>query len=160
MINDQAEYFTDPNSTSSAGSDASLSIRVTMSLFEGNGFSTLDRDGLRVNEGGNGGLDAVIRNSRFVGNGADGLELDERAAGDAAFSVQRTDFQANGFFSSDSDGALDARLQRPVSSNNAGAGVALEQAPTGTGQVRIQRLMAAGNADGPVKVSGTVTVVQ
>lgn len=58
LINDQAEYFTDPASTSEEGSPASLLVEVIDSRFERNGFSLIDSDGLRINEGGEGTLEA------------------------------------------------------------------------------------------------------
>ncbi len=78
LINDQE----DPDDTgdpdngihgNSNGSDAALDVWVTASNFEDNGFSVSDRDGLRVNEGGPGKLNAVITLSRFHHNAADGI---------------------------------------------------------------------------------------
>ncbi|MGH7527177.1 MAG: right-handed parallel beta-helix repeat-containing protein, partial [Gemmatimonadales bacterium] len=73
LINDQAEYFTDPMSPSEAGSAAGLLVEVSDSRFEKNAFALIDSDGLRINEGGEGTLEAYIRETRFVDNGADGL---------------------------------------------------------------------------------------
>jgi hypothetical protein len=95
LINDQL----DPEDTgNSGGSEASLEVTVTGSVFEANGFSTLDRDGLRVNEGGRGDLLVVLAQTRAEGNGADGVELDERGAGDVRFHVSDSEFAANGSF--------------------------------------------------------------
>jgi hypothetical protein len=80
------------------GSDASLVVRITHSTFEDNGFDAIDNDGVRINEGGIGGIDFAIGHSRTAGNGADGIELDERGPGDARFTVQQTDILENGFF--------------------------------------------------------------
>ncbi len=103
LINDQE----DPNDTgdpdanpqvhgNSNGSSASLDVRVIGSRFAENGFLASDRDGLRVNEGGLGTLNAVISLSRFHHNGADGIELDERGEGDAVFNVSGTQLTLNG----------------------------------------------------------------
>ena len=103
LINDQEdpEDTGDPDNGihgNSNGSDAGLDVWVTASNFEDNGFSVSDRDGVRVNEGGLGKLNAVITLSRFHHNGADGIELDERADGDAVFAVTGSQLTANGEF--------------------------------------------------------------
>lgn len=98
VIDDQV----DPEDTSNPnGSAASLDVTVINATFDGNGFGALDRDGLRVNEGGEGSLHITIRNSVVSGNGADGIELDERAAGDVAFTVSNTHITGNGSFDLD-----------------------------------------------------------
>jgi hypothetical protein len=108
LINDQAEYFIDPNSTSPAGSDASLDVRVLASVFENNGFTALDQDGLRINEGGQGDLKADILLTRVEGNGGDGIELDERGAGDVQASVNASAMDRNGGFdAADFDDGID-----------------------------------------------------
>ncbi len=95
LINDQV----DPVDTSNPnGSEASLDVWVIGSRFADNGFGALDRDGLRVNEGGNGDLNAVISLDRVDHNGADGIELDERGIGDAVFNVSATQITRNGSF--------------------------------------------------------------
>ena len=49
-----------------------------------------------------------MRDTRFADNGADGLELDERAAGDADFSLRGTSLIGNGSFTSeDFDDGID-----------------------------------------------------
>jgi hypothetical protein len=81
-----------------AGSAASLDVSVLNSEFDGNGFVALDRDGLRVNEGGVGNLTIVIRNTRATDNGADGIELDERGDGNVDFTVSGSEITGNGSF--------------------------------------------------------------
>jgi hypothetical protein len=73
-------------------------VWVVGSRLAGNGFGALDRDGLRVNEGGTGSLNAVISLSRVEENRGDGIELDERDVGDAAFNVSATQIARNGSF--------------------------------------------------------------
>lgn len=95
LIDDQE----DPEDTSNPnGSAASLDVSVQHSSFEDNGFSALDRDGLRVNEGGSGSMLVVIRNSEAKGNGADGIELDERSDGSVVFTVSGSRITENGSF--------------------------------------------------------------
>lgn len=100
ILNDQAEYFNDPNSTSDAGSAAGLVVRVSGSTFDGNGFTDLDQDGLRINEGGAGNLHVTIDGTVVEDNGGDGVELDERSTGHVVFSVETTRLNHNGSFSS------------------------------------------------------------
>jgi hypothetical protein len=108
LINDQAEYFNDPNSTSDAGSNAGLLVMVRRSSFERNGLTVIDQDGLRVNEGGVGDLEVSIQGTRVVGNGGDGIEFDERAGGSAVFTVRNTALLFNGPFSAtDFDDGID-----------------------------------------------------
>ena len=54
---------------------------------------------------------------------------------------------------------LDARVQRATASENAGSGVAAEQAAPGAGTLRVQALTAAGNGDGEVTADVSVTLV-
>jgi len=96
----------------SNGSDASLEVVVIGSSFVGNGFGALDRDGLRVNEGGLGDLTFSIFDSNADDNGADGVELDERGPGDSVFEIVRSHFSGNGDFDQvapiDKDDGFDA----------------------------------------------------
>ena len=86
----------------SNGSDASLEVSVIGSFFgapdKGNGFGALDRDGLRINEGGLGNLMVSVLASRADDNGADGVELDERGAGNVEFLISGSHFARNGSF--------------------------------------------------------------
>jgi hypothetical protein len=95
LINDQVDAEDTENP---GGSDASLDVTVIGCRFVANGFSALDRDGLRINEGGAGGLVVSVDDTRAEGNGADGIELDERGVGDLRFKVTATQFTGNGSF--------------------------------------------------------------
>ncbi|MFN0155811.1 MAG: hypothetical protein ACKVUT_15665 [Gaiella sp.] len=95
LVNDQV----DPDDVANdGGSAASLEVTVIGSQFTDNGFGALDRDGIRINEGGEGGLRLTMALSRAEHNGADGIELDERGLGDATFSVASTLIVRNGSF--------------------------------------------------------------
>lgn len=156
LINDQAEYFTDPLSTSEAGSAASLRVNVSDSRFERNGFALIDSDGLRVNEGGEGTLETWVRGTHFARNGADGLELDERGAGDARFTLSRTVLTGNGSFTSDDfddgidvdeggDGDLDGRFSHVMADRNFEQGVDLNENGAGDLRVTMADVSAVGN---------------
>ncbi len=88
----------DPIPPNAAGSAASLEVSVLNSELDGNGFGALDRDGLRVNEGGAGDLTIVVRNMLATDNGADGIELDERGEGNADFTISGSQITGNGSF--------------------------------------------------------------
>lgn len=95
LVNDQV----DPIDTSNPnGSDASLDVLVVGSRFAENGFGDIDRDGLRINEGGTGNLNAIFSVTRVDHNGADGIELDERGVGDVTFNVSGTQITRNGSY--------------------------------------------------------------
>jgi hypothetical protein len=156
LINDQAEYLIDPASESEAGSAASLLVEVTDSRFERNGFALIDSDGLRVNEGGEGSLEANVRGTRFANNGADGLELDERSVGDAKFALRHTTLIGNGSFTSEDlddgidvdeggDGDLIGRFNDVVASRNFEQGVDLNENGMGDLRVFMADVLAAEN---------------
>jgi len=89
-------------------SDASVHLNVEWSNFFGNGTGVLDRDGVRVDEGGLGSIHARVAHSHIDANGGDGLELDERGEGGVWMNVHRSTFDDNGFFNeADLDDGLD-----------------------------------------------------
>jgi hypothetical protein len=108
LINDQLEYLTDPNSISQEGSDASIEVTVRRSTSRDNGFTALDQDGIRINEGGMGTLSFTISHSLVAGNGGDGVELDERGPGDVRVRGEHVAFNGNGGFDpADYDDGID-----------------------------------------------------
>lgn len=97
LINDQLDpSTTDGVQPNPAGSNASLSVTVLSARFASNGYSVSDRDGLRINEGGNGDLIVNFNLLRAEDNAADGVELDERGPGDVRFSSFGSSFARNG----------------------------------------------------------------
>jgi hypothetical protein len=158
LINDQAEYFSDPASTSEEGSAAGLRVEVVRSRFERNGFSLIDSDGLRINEGGSGTLAAHVRDTRFANNGADGLELDERGDGDADFSLQGTSLIGNGSFTTEDlddgidvdeggEGDLIGRFNDVLASRNFEQGFDLNENGPGDLRARMVDVKAVANAE-------------
>ncbi len=156
LINDQSGYLIDPSSTSQDGSDASLRIRISGSTFEDNGFTLIDQDGLRVNEGGIGGIDAVITHTQVLGNGGDGIELDERGVGSAVFTVEHSQLNRNGAFTAADfddgidvdeagDGDIDARFNQVVVNDNFEQGVDLNENHAGDLRVFMNKVEASGN---------------
>lgn len=156
LFNDQTGYLADPLSLDSAGSDASLRFSVNGSRFEDNGFALIDQDGIRVNEGGIGGIEAVVRHSSVIGNGGDGIEFDERRIGDAVFTVEHSMLNENGAFtSSDYDDGIDvdeagagninARFNHVVVNDNFEQGVDLNENHEGDLRVVMNVVEASGN---------------
>jgi hypothetical protein len=100
LINDQEDSSTpeegiQPNAN---GSAASVDVSILGSRFIHNGYSVSDRDGLRVNEGGDGDLVISVKYSIAHDNGADGIECDERGAGDVRVEMSGTQLTWNGPF--------------------------------------------------------------
>lgn len=82
-------------------SAASVDLEVIRSAILRNGATLSDKDGIRVDERGAGGITATIRDSRLDANGAEGVELDEGGAGSVRLSVRASTFNNNGFFDPD-----------------------------------------------------------
>ena len=80
------------------GSAATVDVSVINCRFIHNGYSVSDRDGLRVNEGGDGDLIITVKYTLAEENGADGIEVDERGAGDVQVEMLATRLIANGPF--------------------------------------------------------------
>jgi hypothetical protein len=158
IINDQAEYFNDPNSTSDSGSAAGLTVTVAGSRFEDNGFTDLDQDGLRINEGGAGDLTVTIDGTVVQNNGGDGVELDERSTGNAVYSVATTQLNGNGSFSSadfddgmdvdeSGDGDIIGRFRDVVASANFEQGLDINENDAGNIRAVLIRVTAVANAE-------------
>ena len=102
-----------------AGDGSAASIAVTLSgvMVENVGQGSFDADGLRVDERGSGSIFASISRSVFRGVGADGVELDEGQAGGVNATTRNSDFIDNGdycdperlgeFMPSEPEGAFD-----------------------------------------------------
>ena len=99
LVNDQEDPSTQeevqPNPN---GSAASVDVSVFNCRFVHNGYSVSDRDGLRVNEGGDGDLTITVKFTEAENNGADGIEIDERGAGDVRVEMFGTRLTGNGPF--------------------------------------------------------------
>jgi hypothetical protein len=95
LVNDQDDPSTP---TLDGDSDASVDVSIVRSRFLSNGYSVSDRDGLRVNEGGNGDLKITVTLSQSEDNAADGIEVDERGAGDVLVEMFGSRIMRNGKF--------------------------------------------------------------
>jgi hypothetical protein len=99
LVNDQEDDSTPEGEQPPAdGSAASVDVTVFNSRFVRNGYSVSDRDGLRVNEGGEGDLTITVRFAQADENGADGIEVDERGPGDVRVDMFAARLTGNGPF--------------------------------------------------------------
>lgn len=78
------------------GSPASIHLTCTFCKFYDVGNGTFDADGIRVDDRGDGGITAIIRNSSFMHVGADGNEYDEGDNGNVNIKTVNTVFRKNG----------------------------------------------------------------
>ena len=159
LVNDQVHPETEDGVQPIAdGSSASLYVEVTGSSFLGNGYSVSDRDGLRVNEGGEGSLTFVTRLSRSEDNAADGIELDERGAGDVTIDVTGLTLARNGKFDPldfddgfDIDeydaGSLLGKVSATSSIDNYEEGFDFNENNAGDFNVNMSLVNASGNAE-------------
>lgn len=83
-----------------ADSPASIVLDVRFSHILDNNIDrtdgVFDFDGIRVDEGGEGGIEARVLHSYFLRNRADGIELDEAGPGDVSLFVRQSTFDDNG----------------------------------------------------------------
>ena len=145
------------------GSAASIKFNMSNSLIKGNGIGELDYDGIRVDEGGEGNIDALIANSVIHDNGGDGVELDERGDGSVYANIKTSDFIFNGFFNpADLDDGLDVDEAESGSvvvaardssfASNADQGLDLDEAGAGDLSASLARILASSNLDEGIKL--------
>lgn len=144
-------------------SDASLRMFMKSSTVVGNGVGDLDYDGVRVDEGGMGGIQALVFDSVINENGGDGLELDERGDGRVWMMTRDSSYDGNGFFNeADLDDGLDIdeagagdlwfRAAETSFSNNFDQGLDLDEEQDGWARVHLFRVNANGNLGEGIKV--------
>jgi hypothetical protein len=128
-----------------------------------------DFDGVRVDQGGDGDIEARVRNSHFDDNLADGMELDETGVGSVYANVKNTTFDGNGEtvppsdrpdltdlddgFDIDEadDGDIVAKIKNTSLSNNFDEGLDLDEAGEGDVEVDVKNTVADGNRDEGLK---------
>src|SRR5918993_2623992 len=159
LINDQE----DPSTTDGAqpdarGSAASIEVTVVNSRFIHNGYSVSDRDGLRINEGGNGDLTITVKHSSAHDNGADGIEVDERGAGNVHIDVVHTKLTENGRFDpldlddgfdidEYNDGSIIGTVFQTSANRNFEEGFDFNENNAGDLRVDMQQVAANGNGE-------------
>jgi hypothetical protein len=157
LVNDQVDQDDTANPN---GSDASLDVVVTDSRFLTNGFGRLDRDGLRVNEGGLGDLRFTVIGGVADGNGADGIELDERGTGDVHLDVSNSTIVNNGSFDvtltdlddgfdvdESGDGSIFAKVTNTVANDNKEEGLDFNENDAGDLRVELVSVEASRNLE-------------
>ena len=159
LVNDQVDpSTTDDVQPDDRGSAASLEVAVFLSRFSGNGYSVSDRDGIRVNEGGEGSLTFTSRLSKSEDNAADGIELDERGAGDVIIDVSDTYILRNGKldpadlddgFDIDeaNDGSIIGKMVRSAAIDNFEEGLDFNENNAGDLRVDLTLVVATGNGE-------------
>jgi hypothetical protein len=150
-----------------ADSDAGIVLVIASSTVLGNGFRAgfSDFDGVRIDEGGGGGLEATIHDSRFADNAGDGLELDERGDGNATADVWHSVFDANGEQPQDpddledgldvdeaNDGDVDARIVGSTANGNFDQGFDLSEDGAGSILLWMTLVDASGNGVEGIKL--------
>jgi hypothetical protein len=142
---------------------ASISLVISSSRFERNGLLDTDDedegdvDAVRVNERGDGDITAVVIQSVFVDNGADGFELDEEGPGDATLTALNSSFDRNGATRPTGDDGLDIDesedggiwLKVVGSSFNRSTddGIGLDESGEGDLEISLLQVEASANLD-------------
>lgn len=159
LLNEQVTPSTEDGVQPDArGSSASLQVRVARSHFVHNGYSVSDRDGLRVNEGGDGHLHFIADAVWAENNAADGIELDERGNGDVIMQVRNGVIRKNGVFDpADLDDGFDideydggsilGTVRHTTASDNYEEGFDFNENNAGDLRVEFEHVFASGNGE-------------
>ena len=157
LVNDQENPSTvDGVQPDPDGSAATLDVSVINCRFIHNGYSVSDRDGLRVNEGGDGDLIITVKYTLAEENGADGIEVDERGAGDVHVDMLGTRLIGNGPFDrldlddgfdidEYNDGSIFGTVVLSVANHNHEQGFDFNENNAGDLRVDMQLVSAIGN---------------
>lgn len=129
-----------------------------------------DFDGVRVDQGGPGDIEAEVKNAHFDDNLADGMELDETGDGSVYAEVKNSTFEGNGETVPPSDrpdltdlddgldideadaGDIIAEVKNTSLSGNFDEGLDLDEAGDGDVEVEVKNSIADGNMDEGLKV--------
>jgi len=157
LVNDQLDPSTSEGvQPEPAGSAATVDVTVINCRFIHNGYSVTDKDGLRVNEGGDGDLIITVKNTLAEENGADGIEVDERGPGDVRVEMLGTRLIANGPFDPTdlddgfdideyNDGGIFGTIVWSLATNNHEQGFDFNENNAGDLRVDMQLVSAIGN---------------
>ncbi len=156
-------------------SSAGISLRITRSNISNNGLlpaeydlspatgCPADFDGVRVDDGGNGGIRGYIANSRINNNLADGAEFDDIGPGSVIATVVSTTFNGNGETPTDDQddgfdldeadaGHLRVRVVDVTATGNFDEALDFDEAGPGNAVVTVRDTNASGNVDEGLKV--------
>lgn len=158
-VDDNSDEFDD----GSVGSDIGIDLKLIRSTFTGNGTGAIDFDGVRVDERGNGDINAVIQNTHIDGNGGDGMELDEAGDGDVNATLFKVTFNGNGFYNEEDlddgfdideadGGDIDLTLVNIEVNDNMDEGLDFDEAGDGDIELRARKIYASNNSDEAIKL--------
>ena len=152
----------------SENSAASIRFSMSRTQITGNGFKPGedDFDGVRIDEGGEGGVVASIRFSTVEGNAADGTEIDEKGNGSVILNASHSRFNDNGTqpqLPSDLEDGLDideagegsivAHLVNVQANRNEDEGIDFDEEGKGDLVSTLIGVEASGNLDENIKFS-------
>ncbi|MEM0914509.1 MAG: hypothetical protein AAGK09_07850 [Planctomycetota bacterium] len=143
-------------------SPAGIRLTVNETSVTNCGIGALDYDGIRVDEGGPGDIDADIENTAIDANGGDGLELDERGPGSVLAEIDDTTFDDNGFFNEEDlddgfdideqgPGDIKASLEDVTLNGNLDEGLDFDEEDAGDIDVALEDVAANGSTDEGIK---------
>jgi len=157
-IDDNADEFDEGNS----GSEIGINLNIVKSSFTGNGTGAIDFDGVRVDERGEGDINAVIVQTHIDGNGGDGIELDEAGDGNVDATMFRVSINDNGFYNEEDlddgfdideagEGDIDVSLFRVTANNNMDEGLDFDEENDGDIELKLRKVEALNNTDEGIK---------
>lgn len=157
-IDDNADEFDD----GSTGSAIGIDLKITHSNFIGNGTGAIDFDGVRVDERGEGDINALITHTHIDGNGGDGIELDEAGSGDVEATMINVSIDNNGFYNEEDlddgfdideadEGDIDVKLVQVSANNNMDEGLDFDEAGEGDVELTLRHVKAINNNDEGIK---------
>jgi hypothetical protein len=123
----------------------------------------VDFDGIRIDEGGNGGIRATIAGAAAIGNRADGIELDERDNGNVDAWVVDSSIDDNGDTGTDDtddgfdidefgNGDIGAHFEQVTVNGNFDEGLDVSEADNGNASVTLVGSDFSANEDEGIKV--------
>ena len=158
-IDDNSDEFDE----GSAGSDIGIDLTIRNSIFIGNGTGAIDFDGVRVDERGEGDINAMIINTHIDGNGGDGIELDEAGFGNVDATMIRVTLNNNGFYNEEDlddgfdideagGGDIEVSLFHVQANNNRDEGLDFDEAGDGDILLKARHVDASNNDDEGLKL--------
>lgn len=158
-IDDNADEFDDGTHGSAIG----ITLNISHSSIMGNGTGAIDFDGIRVDERGQGSIQATIISTHIDENGGDGLELDEAGAGHVTAILKHVSLNDNGFYNKDDlddgfdidergAGNIEASLFKVLVNGNKDEGLDFDESGKGNVKVRLQHVIVMDTKDEGIKI--------
>ena len=152
-----------PGDDGAAGSPASLRLVLRNCRIEGAGTGGSDRDGLRVDERGEGSVAVELSRVTIAGSGGDGIEIDEAGPGGVRVVADGLTLEDNGFADpEDLEDGLDVdeadagdiavTLQRTRVVGSRDEGIDLDEAGRGDIRLTLVDTVVTGTRDEGVKL--------